>query len=68
MELNAVMSRKSKSLGRDWGQLLRAICWTAFALGLLVQGFSPQLKSGIKPTSFKPIGVTEIAESANFAR
>jgi hypothetical protein len=61
MELNAAMSRDAKSFGRDWYQLLRAICWTVFALGLLVQGFSPQLKSGIKPTSFKPTGATEIA-------
>jgi len=60
-ELNAVMSRESKSFERDWGQLRPAICWTVFALGLLVQVFSPQLKSGIKPTSFKPIGATEIA-------
>jgi len=59
-ELNAVMSRESKSFERDWGQLRPAICWTVFALGLLVQVFSPQLKSGIKPTSFKPMSAIEV--------
>ena len=62
-----MMSHESKSFGHDGGQLLSAIFWTVFALALLVQAFSLHLKSGIKPTSFKPIGATEIAEST-FAR